>query len=262
MPNLVSMAESFDEMHSNPIYETLLNVCQRIGRERQLTNSQIAMLWALQRGFVTSCVVGVSSPQELDECMQLLSGDVLLTPAEMCELDSASRFRMHYPYTVSLASVVGYKEIDPRSIVSFEQLSFINEYVPFEQFEQLRLGAKDTAHEGPWQLYPERQRFGEPSIQQQPYPPYEQQQYQAQYTTQPPQYPTSMPYGQQPLPTSYQPIGPTQQQTRRSPLQQQQRIGLQQSQEQTLQSGKDPKQPLVTQIKAQSAQFPPHQQRT
>lgn len=246
-PNLVSMAEPFEEMRSNPIYETLLNVCARIGRERQLNTAQIALLWALQKGFVTSCVLGVASTQELDESMALLSGDVLLSPDELLELDQASRFRMHYPYALSLSTLAGYKEIDPRTAVSFEQLSFINEYVPFEQLEQMRLGARETCHEAPWQLYPERQRFGEQAIPQQ----YEQQ-YQQQAACQQGH--------QQPIYQSYQQgLGVTsqQQQTRRTPLQEQQRLGLQQSQEQTLQGGKDLKQPLVTQIKAQSTQFQP-----
>lgn len=224
-PNLVSMAEPFEEMRSNPIYEALLNVCQRIGRARNLTTSQIALLWALQRGFVTSCVIGVSSAQELDENMSLLSGDVLLTCEELMELEQASRFRMHYPYALNLSTIVGYKEIDPRQVASFEQLSFINEFVPFEQLEQMRLSSRDTYHESPWQLYPERQRFGEPSIQQF----YEQQ----SQTT------------------------PLTRERRSTPLQEQQRLGLQQSQEQTLQSGKDQTRPIVTQMRAQAAQFPP-----
>lgn len=150
-PNLVSMAEPFDEMRANPIYENLLNVCERIGRERSLTTAQIAILWALQKGFVTSCVVGVSSVKELEESMWCLTGDVLLTQTELLELDQASRFRLQYPYTLGLSSLAGYKEIDPRNAVSFEQLSFLNEYIPFEQMEQMRLGAHETYHESNWQ---------------------------------------------------------------------------------------------------------------
>lgn len=231
-PNLVSMAQPFEEMRSNPIYEALLNVCQRIGRARNLTNSQIALLWSLQRGFVTSCVIGISSTQELDESMSLLSGDVTLTCQEMMELDQASRFRMHYPYTLNLSSVAGYKEIDPRQTSSFEQLSFVNEFVPFEQLEQMRLNPRETYHESPWQIYPERQKFGEPSIQQ--------------FYEQPPQGPLTQ--------TREERLS---RERRSSPLQEQQRLGLQQSQEQTLQAGKDQNRPILTTMKAQSAQFPP-----
>jgi hypothetical protein len=225
MPNLVSMAEPFEEMRSNPIYEALLNVCQRIGRNRNLSTEQIAILWSLQRGFVTSCVLGVSSPKELDESMSMLSGDVLLTNEELLELEQASRFRLHYPYTLTLSSLAGYKEIDPRNAVAFEQLSFINEYVPFEQMEQMYL---TSPHESSWKAYPERQKFGEPSIQQQ----------------------QKLKYG----------YGYESEPTKLTPLQEQQRIGLLHSQEQTLQSGKEPKQALGTQIKAQASQFPPQAQ--
>lgn len=150
-PNLVSMAEPFDEMRSNPIYENLLGVCERIGRDRGLTTSQIAILWALQKGFVTSCVVGVTSVQQLEESMKCLTGETLLTQSELLELDQASRFRMQYPYTLNLSTVAGYKEIDPANALSFEQLSFLNEYIPFEQMEQLRLNARETYHESSWQ---------------------------------------------------------------------------------------------------------------
>lgn len=150
-PSLVSMAEPFEEMRSNPIYENLLGVCERIGRERSLTTSQIAVLWALQKGFVTSCVVGVSSVKELEESMTCLTGETLLTQNELLELDQASRYRMQYPYTLNLSTIAGYKEIDPRNALSFEQLSFLNEYIPFEQMEQLRLSANETYHESSWQ---------------------------------------------------------------------------------------------------------------
>lgn len=141
------MAEPFEEMRANPIYENLLGICERIGRERSLSTSQIAILWALQRGFVTSCVVGVSNVQQLEESMACLTGDVLLTQQELLELDQASRFRVQYPYTLNLSSIAGYKEIDPRNAVTFEQMSFLNEYIPFEQMEQMRLGAHETYHE-------------------------------------------------------------------------------------------------------------------
>lgn len=166
-PNLVAMAEPFEEMRANPIYAALLDVCERIGRERNLTTSQIAILWSLQRGFVTSCVVGVSSVRELDENMSCLSGEVVLTQRELLELDQASRFPMHYPYTLQLSSVAGHHEIDTRNAITFEQLTFLNEYMPFEQMEQMRLGAHETYHESVSQGFPERQKFGEPSILQQ-----------------------------------------------------------------------------------------------
>lgn len=150
-PNLISMAEPFEEMRSNPIYENLLGVCERIGKERSLTTSQIAILWALQKGFVTSCIVGVSNVKELEENMSCLSGEVLLTPDEMLELDQASRFRLQYPYTLQISSVAGYKEIDPNNTIAFEQLSFLNEYIPFEQMEQMRLSSRETYHESNWQ---------------------------------------------------------------------------------------------------------------
>lgn len=165
--SLVSMAEPFEEMRANPIYENLLGICERIGRERSLSTSQIAILWALQRGFVTSCVVGVSNVQQLEESMACLTGDVLLTQQELLELDQASRFRVQYPYTLNLSSIAGYKEIDPRNAVTFEQMSFLNEYIPFEQMEQMRLGAHETYHESINQGFPERQKFGEPSIREQ-----------------------------------------------------------------------------------------------
>lgn len=125
-PNLAAMAEPFEEIEKNPQYSKLLDVCQRIGKEKNLTTAQIGLLWVLQQSFVTSVVTGVSSVKELEENMSCLSSDVMLTQEEMCELNQVSTYPVQYPYT-SFASLAGYKELRPSIHSSFEQMSLVNE---------------------------------------------------------------------------------------------------------------------------------------
>lgn len=82
-PNLAAMAEPFQEMKQNPIYNNVLNACERIGLRKNLTTAQIAILWSLQKGFVTSCVVGCNNVKELEENMSCLTGELVLSPDEV-----------------------------------------------------------------------------------------------------------------------------------------------------------------------------------
>lgn len=49
-PNLAAMAEPFEEMKRNPIFSQVLDCCERIGKSRNISTAQIAILWALQKG--------------------------------------------------------------------------------------------------------------------------------------------------------------------------------------------------------------------
>lgn len=81
--NLAAMAEPFEEMKRNPIYSSVLSACERIGNRKNLTTAQIAILWALQKGFVTSCVVSCNNVKELEENMSCLTGELSLLPEEV-----------------------------------------------------------------------------------------------------------------------------------------------------------------------------------
>jgi len=91
-----------------------------------LTTAQVGLLWVLQQPFVTSIVTGVSSVKELEENMQCLSGDIMLSQEEICELNSVASFPAQYPYT-NFSTLVGYKELYTAMHGSFEQMSLVNE---------------------------------------------------------------------------------------------------------------------------------------
>jgi aryl-alcohol dehydrogenase-like predicted oxidoreductase len=122
-PNLAAMAVPFDEIKHNPRFKQLMSTCQDIAKRRNLTVSQVAILWAMQRKFVTSVVVSVGSVDELEECMQMQNDDTWLTYDEMCELNDATSLRAVYPYNVNITQLAGYKFISPDIARSFEQLS-------------------------------------------------------------------------------------------------------------------------------------------
>lgn len=125
-PNLAAMAVSFDEIKQNPIFSNVLNVCQAITNKKNLTTEQIALLWCLQKDFVTSCTLSVKDIHELEECMSVLSHEICLTNKDMCRLTDASNMRLHYPYNPSVVQLAGHRLLTPELTSAFEQFSLVD----------------------------------------------------------------------------------------------------------------------------------------
>lgn len=125
-PNLAAMAVSFNEIKHNPIFSNVLDVCQSITNKKKFTTEQIALLWCLQKDFVTSCTLSVKDIQELEECMSVLSHDICLTNKDMCRLTEASNMRLHYPYNPSVVQLAGHRLLTPELTSAFEQFSLVD----------------------------------------------------------------------------------------------------------------------------------------
>ena len=105
-PNLAAMAEPFENIVEDPSYNRLLNTCHKIAQDKSkyffvlikhfnlsqidyflfqkdLTASQIALLWCLQQNFVTSVVIGVEDINELEENMAVINNNLELTNEEV-----------------------------------------------------------------------------------------------------------------------------------------------------------------------------------
>jgi len=142
-PNLAAMAENFYELLADPTYKAVLQACAKISRKsspnlRQnmtLNTTQIALLWLLQKGVVTSVVVGCQTPEELEELMRTSSTPALmLTHNEMNRLNRASNTRLQYPYNVNLASIAGYKMTNAAKSASATQMSLLRNYIQVPAF--------------------------------------------------------------------------------------------------------------------------------
>jgi hypothetical protein len=144
-------------MMSHPRFGRVLSTCQQIARNRNLTTSQVAILWALQKGFVTSVVIGVDNIQELEENMKILTDDLYLTREEMLLLNDSSQLTHHYPYHTHLSSLAGYKYLRPGVDAAFEQLNLLTHALSFEE-HQLRRQPHETWHESRQAYFPERER--------------------------------------------------------------------------------------------------------
>ena len=141
-PSLVTMAESFEEIKRNPCFNNVLECCERIGKNRNLSTSQIAILWCLQKGFITSIVVGCNNVQELEENMSCLTENLCLSDEEMSDLEEASCWMSQYPYNINLSSIAGIREIRPFECCNFEQLNLT---VPEKLYETTK--PSETLHE-------------------------------------------------------------------------------------------------------------------
>jgi len=95
--NQQNLAEPFEQMRSNPCYKQLYNSMQRIASERNVSLSDIALKWVLEKEFVSTVVVGVRDINELEQAMSVLT-DFQLTQDEMIELNEASLPYLPYPY--------------------------------------------------------------------------------------------------------------------------------------------------------------------
>lgn len=158
-PSLVSMAESFEEIRRNPCFNNVMECCERIGNNRKLSTSQIAILWCLQKGFITSIVVGCNDVQELEENMSCLTENLYLSEQEMSELEEASCWMSQYPYNINLSSIAGIREIQPFECCNFEQLNLT---VPEKLYEITK--PSETLHEAKGQFFPEQESLKQPQL--------------------------------------------------------------------------------------------------
>ncbi|XP_077988264.1 1-deoxyxylulose-5-phosphate synthase YajO-like [Glandiceps talaboti] len=77
----------------------LLDVMDRIGKEKDKSISQVALRWLLQQDTVPSVIIGAKTLQQLDENMGAGNGWEL-NDKEMKELDDASEVEEPYPYNM------------------------------------------------------------------------------------------------------------------------------------------------------------------
>lgn len=71
--NLAAMSEPFEKLKSNPVFHSVLQACERIGKRQGLNVSQVALMWILHKKFVSSVVLSVSSVEELENSMDALN---------------------------------------------------------------------------------------------------------------------------------------------------------------------------------------------
>lgn len=133
-PNLAAMAEPFNEMIRNPVYGRVMDSCEKISQRTGLSISQVAILWCLQKGLVTSVVIGMSNLQELEENMKILSGELSLNNNAMRMLNDSSNISMPYPYSISISSLAGIRKLSHKT--TFEQLFQMSS--TFEERERRR----------------------------------------------------------------------------------------------------------------------------
>lgn len=158
-PSLASMAESYEEIKKNPCYNDVLECCQNIAQKRNLSCAQVCILWALQKGFITSVVVGCNSVEELEENWSCLKEDCFLSQEEMEDLEEASCHRVQYPYNINLATLAGLREIDISECCGFEQLSLTS---PEKTHHETK--SSEILHEAKGQFFPEQQSLREPQM--------------------------------------------------------------------------------------------------
>lgn len=158
-PSLASMAESYEEIKKTSCYNDVLDCCQNIAKKRNLSCAQVCLLWALQKGFITSVIVSCSSVKEVEENWSCLKQDCYLSQEDMEELDEASCCRIQYPYNINLATFAGIEEIDISECCGFEQLSLTS---PEKTREQTK--SSETFHEAKGQFFPEQQSLREPQL--------------------------------------------------------------------------------------------------
>ena len=73
-----------------------VDVLKRIGNDRGVSAAQVALAWSLTRPTVTSLVVGARTDDQLAD--NLAAADLVLSDAEVTELEQVSRPPLLYPY--------------------------------------------------------------------------------------------------------------------------------------------------------------------
>jgi aryl-alcohol dehydrogenase-like predicted oxidoreductase len=74
----------------------ILDAVEAVGREHNATASQVSLAWLMRKPHVTSVIFGARSLEQLED--NLKSAALKLTPADMAQLDEASKIDVGYPY--------------------------------------------------------------------------------------------------------------------------------------------------------------------
>lgn len=74
----------------------ILETAEGIARELSTTVTAVALRWLMQKPAVTSVIMGVRTPAQLDD--NLKAADLVLPPEAMKRLDEVSAFELGYPY--------------------------------------------------------------------------------------------------------------------------------------------------------------------
>jgi aryl-alcohol dehydrogenase-like predicted oxidoreductase len=74
----------------------IVDVLRRVAAEGGHTPAQVALAWMLQRGRVTSALVGARTPEQLAD--NLGAGEVRLRDEQLDALERVSRLELPYPY--------------------------------------------------------------------------------------------------------------------------------------------------------------------
>ncbi len=75
----------------------IVDVLVRIAEEIRRTPAQVALGWMLQKGLVTSALIGARTPAQLAD--NLAAGEERLSQGHLAELDQVSRLEAPYPYS-------------------------------------------------------------------------------------------------------------------------------------------------------------------
>ncbi len=81
--NLASMSDSFAKLRQNPVFISTMDTLQKISNKNKLSMSQVAILYALNKKFLTSVVVSVSTIKELEENMNILNQGLKLNQEDV-----------------------------------------------------------------------------------------------------------------------------------------------------------------------------------
>ncbi len=73
----------------------IIDVMQKIAKDKQVTVAQIALAWLLHQPFVSTVIIGANKPEQLAD--NLNSVDIQLTDFELNELDEVSKLTPEYP---------------------------------------------------------------------------------------------------------------------------------------------------------------------
>ena len=81
------MAQPFDQIRSSPLFDQILDCSECIAKKRNISVEQVAVMWVLQKQFVTSCVLSVSSVDELEEMFNIFEQNLSLSVLEVYKLN-------------------------------------------------------------------------------------------------------------------------------------------------------------------------------
>jgi len=122
--NLAAMAEPFEKLKTDPVFHCVLQACERIGKKQGLNVSQVALMWILQKKFVSSAVLSVSSVEELQNAMDTLNKGCL-DQEEIEELNTITQTDLQFPNQISLVALDDSKHFEEEFTRPFKNISLL-----------------------------------------------------------------------------------------------------------------------------------------